>query len=40
MGVANTGMPVLEVDKEGDQFEVEMPLKDIADDTVGATGFV
>ena len=40
MGVVNTGKPVLEVNKEGDHFEVEMPLKDVTDDTVGALSIV
>ncbi len=40
MGVINTGKPVLEVDKAGDRFEVEMPLKDVTNDTVGALSIV
>ncbi|MDE1963688.1 MAG: hypothetical protein KGI42_07310 [Xanthomonadaceae bacterium] len=40
MGVVNTGKPVLEVNKEGDHFEVEMPLKDVTDDTIGALSIV
>jgi len=40
MGVVNTGKPVLEVNKEGDHFEVELPLKDVTDDTVGALSIV
>ncbi|WP_108472304.1 MULTISPECIES: YncE family protein [Rhodanobacter] len=40
MGVVNTGKPVLEVNKEGDHFEVEVPLKDVTDDTVGALSIV
>ncbi len=40
MGVVNTGKPVLEVNKAGDHFEVEMPLKDVTGDTVGALSVV
>ncbi len=40
MGVVNTGKPVLEVNKEGDHFEVELPLKDVTNDTVGALSIV
>ncbi len=40
MGVVDTGKPVLEVNKEGDHFEVELPLKDVTDDTVGALSIV
>ena len=40
MGVVNTGKPVLEVNKEGDHFEVELPLKDVTDDTIGALSIV
>ncbi len=40
MGVVNTGKPVLEVNKEGDHFEVELPLQDVTDDTVGALSIV
>ena len=40
MGVVNTGKPVLEVNKEGDHFEVELPLQDVTNDTVGALSIV
>ena len=40
MGVVNTGKPVLEVNKAGDHFEVELPLKDVTNDTVGALSIV
>ena len=40
MGVVNTGKPVLEVNKEGDHFEVELPLKDVTNDTIGALSIV
>jgi outer membrane protein assembly factor BamB len=40
MGVVNTGKPVLEVNKEGDHFEVELPLQDVTNETVGALSIV
>jgi hypothetical protein len=40
MGVVNTGTPVREVNKEGDHFEVELPLLDVTNDTVGALSIV
>ncbi|MEO8809927.1 MAG: WD40 repeat domain-containing protein, partial [Rhodanobacter sp.] len=40
MGVVNTGKPVREVNKEGDHFEVELPLLDVTNDTVGAISIV
>src|SRR6185312_3086405 len=40
MGVVDTGKPVLEVNKEGDHFEVELPLQDVTSDTVGALSIV
>ncbi|TAM59665.1 MAG: hypothetical protein EPN49_10480 [Rhodanobacter sp.] len=40
MGVVNTGKPAMAVNKEGDHFEVELPLKDVTNDTVGAVSIV
>jgi hypothetical protein len=38
--VIATGLPNLEVDKAGDRFEVEEPLKDVGGDIIGAVGIV
>ena len=40
MGVVNTGKPAMAVNKEGDHFEVELPLQDVTHDTVGAVSIV
>lgn len=38
--VINTGKPALEVSKAGDRLEVEMPLRDVTDETIGALSIV
>lgn len=38
--VIQTGQPNLEVNKTGDKFEVEAPLKDVGGETIGALGVV
>lgn len=38
--VIRTGQPNLEVNKAGDRFEVESPLKDVGGETIGALGVV
>ncbi len=40
MGVVNTGKPAMAVNAAGDHFEVELPLKDVTNDTVGAISIV
>ncbi len=40
MGVINTGVPRLEINEEGDRFEVERRLLDVSGDTIGAVGVV
>ncbi len=38
--VIRTGQPIVEVNKTGDRFEVELPLQDVAGNTIGALGVV
>ena len=40
LGVIKTGVPKLEVNKTGDRFEVELPLRDASARTIGALGVV
>jgi hypothetical protein len=40
MEVVNTGVPKLELNEEGDRFEVEERLLDVSGDTLGAVGVV
>jgi len=40
MGVVNTGKPAMALNAAGDHFEVELPLKDVTNDTVGAVSIV
>jgi hypothetical protein len=40
MNVIKTGVPKLEFNDTGDRYEVELPLKDLSGDTLGAVGVV
>ena len=40
MRVVNTGKPNLEVNKTGDHFEVEIPMRDMKGKVIGACGVV
>ena len=40
MNVIKTGVPKLEFNETGDRYEVELPLKDLSGDTLGAVGVV
>ncbi|MEP6899126.1 MAG: hypothetical protein ABI870_11390 [Rhodanobacter sp.] len=40
MGVVNTGKPAIALNEAGDHFEVELPLLDVTNDTVGAVSLV
>jgi hypothetical protein len=40
MDVVNSGTPKLELNEEGDRFEVEERLLDVSGDTLGAVGTV
>ncbi len=40
LGVIKSGVPKLEVNKTGDRFEVELPLRDASARTIGALGVV
>lgn len=40
MGVVNTGKPAMALNAAGDHYEIELPLKDVTNDTVGAISIV